>query len=157
MFLQNGWMVRSEGFNIHQNIGDPLLHVERLIDWDVDELFILDITKKNSSFDHQRYDYKNKPLQDLFAFINRIAASCSIPLSFGGRIRTLHDIEARVLNGADKICLNQALFDDLCLVNEAAKSFGSQAIVASIDYKLIDDVPIVFLSSRGDKHRYLGA
>lgn len=143
LFLQNGWMVRSEDFSIHQIIGDPLIHVERLVEWDVDELIILDITSAASSFDHARDDYKHKPVDDLLKFINRIATECSIPLSFGGRIRTLDDIERRILNGADKICLNQALFDTPGLVGEAAHHFGSQAIVASVDYKVIEGIPIV--------------
>lgn len=147
LFLQNGWMVRSEDFLIHQIIGDPLIHVERLVEWDVDELIILDISNANCSFDHAREDYKHKPVDDLLKFINRIATECCIPLSFGGRIRNLHDIEQRILNGADKICLNQVLFDNPNLVGEAAQSFGSQAIVASIDYRVIKGAPIVFSHS----------
>ncbi len=140
-------MVRSEDFSIHQIIGDPLIHVERLVEWDVDELIILDITSSDSSFDHARADYKNKPVNNLLEFINRIATECCIPLSFGGRIRNLSDIEIRIMNGADKVCLNQALFDAPNLVGEAARRFGSQAIVASIDYRIVDDAPIVFSRS----------
>lgn len=144
LFLKNGWMVRSEDFSIHQVIGDPLIHVERLVEWDVDELIILDITNDQSSFDHARSDYKHKPVDNLLAFINRIASECCIPLSFGGRIRSMDDISARILNGADKVCVNQALFDTPNLIGEAARRFGRQAIVASIDYRMVGDVPIVF-------------
>lgn len=147
LFLKNGWMVRSEDFSIHQIIGDPLIHVERLVEWDVDELIILDITNDDSSFEHAREDCKYKPVTDLLQFINRIATECSIPLSFGGRIRTLLDVETRILNGADKVCLNQALFDTPNLIGEAARRFGSQAIVASIDYQDIDGAPVVFSHS----------
>jgi cyclase len=56
----------------------------------------------------------------------------------------MQDIEARIFNGADKICVNQVLFENSKLIQEAAKSFGSQAIIASIDYKLIEGVPTVF-------------
>jgi len=113
------------------------------VEWDVDGLLLLDITSGASSFVHVLDSYKLKPFGDLLKFINRIATECSIPLSFVGRIRTLDDIETRILNGADKVCLNQALFDTPGLVGEAAHHFGSQAIVASFDYKVIEGMPIV--------------
>lgn len=139
LFLKDGWMVRSQTFSLHQYIGDPVANVERMVQWDVDELIVLDIGASESVFDHHRADYRFKPVTTALEFIERAGVQCSIPLTFGGRIRTEHDVELRILNGADKVALNSSLFDDPQLIRKAAMSFGSQAIVASIDYRHSQD------------------
>ncbi len=144
LFLKDGWMVRSEGFTTHQYIGDPVGHVKRMAQWDVDELIVLDIGDGEMTFEHHRADYHHKPVTTLLEFINGIAVQCRIPLTFGGRIRSLDDIHARILNGADKVAVNTVLADDPDLITRAARSFGSQAIVASIDYRVIDGATRVF-------------
>ncbi len=144
LFLKDGWMVRSEGFVFHQFIGDPISHVRRMVDWDVDELILLDIGEKEFSFQHQRIDYKYKPVSSLLEFINMIASECRIPLTFGGKINSIDDIKIRIQNGADKISINTLFYKNPNVIEEAAKIFGKQAIVASIDYKIIDSSPIVF-------------
>ena len=52
LFLKNGWMVRSESFRIHQIIGEPTLHAERMRQWNVDELMVLDISDGDNNFEH---------------------------------------------------------------------------------------------------------
>ena len=80
LFLKDGWMVRSEKFTIHNYIGDPVSHVRRMVDWDVDELVVLDIGSERSKFSHHRPDFKYKPVNTLYDFINLIATECRIPL-----------------------------------------------------------------------------
>ena len=46
LFLKDGYFIRSQNFKIHRPIGDPILHVKRLVDWNIDELIILDIDTK---------------------------------------------------------------------------------------------------------------
>ena len=67
-----------------------------------------------------------------------------IPLTFGGKIRTVNDAVKRIRAGADKITLNTLLFKDKDEVKKIVKNLGTQAVVASVDYKLIDKKPIVF-------------
>lgn len=145
LFLKDGWMVRSQNFDFHQYIGDPVHHVRRMVQWDVDELIVLDIGETEMSFDHHRSDYRNKPVSSTLEFINLIAAECNIPLTFGGRIQDLDGIAVRIRNGADKVSVNRMLHTSPATVTEAAKQFGSQAITASIDYRMIEDVSQVFV------------
>jgi cyclase len=67
-----------------------------------------------------------------------------MPLTFGGGIRTIDEISFRIQNGADKITLNTGAFENPKLITQAAEKYGSQAVVISIDYKIIDNQPIVF-------------
>jgi cyclase len=144
LFLQNGLMVRSETFAEHLVIGHPVSHVERLTEWDVDELIILDISREGGRYEINRDDHKLKGSQNLLEFIARIAETCAVPLTFGGQVRSLEDVHVRIRNGADKVTLNTALIESAPLVEAAARAFGSQAIVASIDYRVIDGRPRVF-------------
>lgn len=144
LFLKGGWIVRSEGFKQHQIIGDPVGHVERMVDWNVDELVVIDIDSGATSFQHHRQDLKNKPVEKLEDFIQLISTKCRIPLTFGGGVSSIEDI-AKIINcGADKVVLNRLFHNDSSVITKAAKFFGSQALVLSVDYKFINDDYYVF-------------
>ena len=138
-------MVRSETFSFHQAIGDPVHHVRRMVQWDVDELIVIDIGEQEMAFGHDRLDYRNKPVTTLFDFIRLIAIECRIPLTFGGRIRTVEDVRARIQNGADKVTVNTLLADQPLEIGRMAETFGSQAIVASVDYRVVDGATQVYV------------
>jgi len=147
LFLKDGWMVRSQQFNEHQYIGDPVHHVQRMMQWDVDELVVLDIGTKAFSFEHHRTDYRHKPVNSLLEFLAMIAVTCNLPLTFGGHISSLERVRECIQHGADKVSINTALMDRPNLVTDAAREFGSQAVVASIDYRILD---------RGQARAYVG-
>ena len=65
--------------------------------------------------------------------LREVAKVCYMPLSFGGRIRSIADIELRIANGADKVVINTAALADPGFVTEASRRFGAQCIVVSID------------------------
>ena len=131
-------MVRSQGFDTHQVIGHPLTHVTRMTQWDVDELIVIDISENANSYEIFRDDQKFKGAGDLLQFIASVAETCAMPLAFGGNIRSVEDVHARILNGADKITVNSMLVDAPAAVTEASRKFGAQAIVASIDYRMVE-------------------
>ena len=137
-------MVRSESFSIHQVIGNPVHHVERMIQWDVDELIVIDISAGETIFDFARDDYRHRGPKNLGEFIAMISSECRIPLTFGGRIRSFEDVRQRIQSGADKVTINRALFEQPALVTEAANAFGRQAVVASIDYRVVDGLAEIY-------------
>ncbi|RJQ83015.1 MAG: imidazole glycerol phosphate synthase subunit HisF [Desulfobacteraceae bacterium] len=134
LLLKHGLIVRSQCFAVHQVIGNPMSTVQRFSDWNVDELIVLDISRGGQSHDLRRDDlqqqYAGTTALDVLA---EIAKVCFMPLSFGGRIRTIEDIEKRLAAGADKVTLNTAALENPAFLEEAARRFGTQCIVASID------------------------
>ncbi len=140
LLLKHGVIVRSQLFKVHQVIGNPMSTVERYSQWNVDELVILDISRGEDKHDLRRDDiqqsYGGEKALDV---LKAIAEVCFMPLTFGGRIRSIKDIELRLAAGADKVSLNTAAFDDPDFIEKAAKRFGSQCIVASIDAQLKKD------------------
>lgn len=135
LLLKNGLIVRSQLFTVHQIIGNPMSTVERFSHWNVDELVLLDI----SQGDH--HDLRRDDLQQHYAgtsalaVLRSVAKVCFMPLAFGGKIRTVEDVRERLAAGADKCVLNTAAVEDPGLITAAAKAFGSQCVVVSIDAK----------------------
>lgn len=138
LLLMNGQLVRSETFTFHQIIGNPIHEVERFNDWSVDELIYLDISR-NAQYDLGRDDKKIHGLKDRYGILDAISRRCFMPLTWGGRIQSVEDMHQCFQHGADKITLNTFAYRSPNLIGEAAKVFGSQAIVASIDAKRHDN------------------
>ena len=135
LLLKNGWLVQSKGFKRYQNLGNPITSVKRLSEWASDELVYLDISREDH-YDMRRDDIKHANRHDIFEIISDVSKMAFMPITVGGRIRSLRDIEKRLLVGADKISLNTKALDEPGFITRAAREFGSQCIVVSIDVKL---------------------
>lgn len=134
LLLKNGVIVRSQLFKVHQVIGNPMSTVERYSHWNVDELVILDISTGDAGHDLRRDDIQQRYEGDtVLDVLREVAKVCFMPLTFGGGIRSIDDIGARLAAGADKVTINTAAIDDPSFVSRAAERFGSQCIVVSID------------------------
>jgi len=138
LLLQNGQLVRSELFSIHQAIGNAVNQALRYNDWSVDELIYLDISR-NGTYAAWRDDQRIKSPTNSLSLLEALSKTCFMPLTFGGGIRDVDQMRASFAAGADKITLNTAALRTPELVTEGATRFGSQAIVVSIDAKLGDD------------------
>src|SRR5690606_6658373 len=86
-----------------------------------DELVFLDITAT-----HEARDI-------MIDMVRRVADSVFIPFTVGGGIRSVEDMRAILLAGADKVSINSAAVANPALISEAAKRFGSQCVVVAID------------------------
>lgn len=134
LLLRNGWLVQSKLFKRYQNLGNPISAVKRLSEWASDELIYLDITS-DDSYDMRRDDLGHPNRHSIFEIIEDVSKVAYMPITVGGRIRTLQDIEKRLSLGADKVAINTIAIEDPQFVETAAKEFGSQCIVISIDVK----------------------
>ncbi len=133
LLLKHGVIVRSQNFKMHQVIGNPMSTVERFSSWNVDELVLLDISR-DDVHDLRRDDiqqnYKGTKFLDV---LDAVSPVCFMPLTVGGRIRSVGDIDDRLQRGADKVTLNSEAFARPEFISEAANRFGSQCVVVSID------------------------
>lgn len=134
LFLKNGHLVRSERFEFHQLLGDPLHQVDRINSWSADELIYVDISNEEV-YDLRRDDMRIKRMNDIYDIISHVSKTCFIPLTFGGNIRTIEDIRKRLKLGADKVIINTITHLNPLFITEAADKFGSQCIVVGIDVK----------------------
>jgi cyclase len=121
--VKDGRVVKGTRFVNLRDAGDPA-EVAALYDQQgADELVFLDITAS-----HERR-------QILMDVVRRTAEMAFTPLTVGGGVRTVDDIRALLLAGADKVSLNTAAVERPELITEAAERFGSQCIVLAIDAK----------------------
>ncbi|HLJ52977.1 MAG TPA: imidazole glycerol phosphate synthase subunit HisF [Rhizomicrobium sp.] len=121
--VKDGRVVKGIKFEQLRDAGDP---VEQAMIYDAagaDEICFLDITAS-----HERRG-------TLLDAVRRTADVCFMPLTVGGGVRTLDDIRALLLAGADKVAINTEAVRRPEFVREAARKFGSQCIVAAIDAK----------------------
>tara|TARA_Y100000591_G_C21821285_1_gene693771 strand:+ start:202 stop:996 length:795 start_codon:yes stop_codon:yes gene_type:complete len=137
LFLKDNFLVRSEKFDLHQRLGNPVAQVERYNDWNVDELIYLDISKgKNSIVSNKLNSSLFDNIYECKNIIEYVSSKCFMPLTFGGGIRTLNDAEKCFFYGADKISINHQAIKSPNFIGELARNFGSQAIVVSVDIKI---------------------
>src|SRR5210317_1278858 len=123
--VANGRVVKGVNFVDLVDAGDP---VDAAIAYDAagaDELCFLDITAT----------HENRAT--MFDVVTRTAEHCYIPLTVGGGVRTVADVRALLLAGADKVSFNSAAVANPDVVTDAADQFGSQCIVVAIDAKTV--------------------
>jgi cyclase len=108
-----------------RNVGDPVELALRYNEQGADEMVFFDITASA----HGR--------KTMIEVIERVAEKCFMPLTVGGGIREVDDMQAMLRAGADKISINSAALATPGLICAGAEKFGSQCIVVSIDCKKI--------------------
>jgi len=149
LFIKNGHIIRSENFSQHKIIGNVVNEVRRYNEWDIDELIYIDISR-TANHDSGRTDHKIERVESIEEIIKLVAKECFMPLTFGGGIRSVSDIDKFLHNGADKVIVNTLLFESPEIVKEAVQKWGSQAIVACLDYRVINN-EIYFYTNFGSK------
>lgn len=147
LYIKNGFIIRSETFSSHKIIGNVVNEVRRYNEWNVDELVYIDISREDS-YDTKREDHKIERVKSIDQILELVSKECFMPLTFGGGIRNYQTIYKYLKNGADKVVLNTMIHENPDQVIQAIKNFGAQAIVASLDYRIIDD-QIIFYSNYG--------
>jgi imidazole glycerol-phosphate synthase subunit HisF len=153
VLLRNGWIVQSKGFSHYKNLGNPVTSVKRLSEWASDEIIYIDISN-NDSYDTKRDDQGYENRDNFLDIIKDVSEVAFMPITVGGKIRTMKDIEDRLLFGADKVCLNTAALDNIALISEASKEFGSQCIVISIDVRETLEGCKVYSNSKKEVTQY---
>ncbi len=123
--VDNGRVVKGVQFVDIRDAGDPVEVANRYDQQGADEITFLDITA--SSDDRET----------MVHVVEEVASQVFIPLTVGGGIRTIEDIQRMLKAGADKISINTAAVKDPEFVRRAAEQFGSQCIVVAIDAKQI--------------------
>jgi len=121
--VKDGRVVKGVHFLDLRDAGDPVLCATAYDGAGADELCFLDITAS----------HEDRAI--LLDVVQRTAQACFMPLTVGGGVRTLDDIRALLLAGADKVSIMTAAVANREIVREAAQKFGSQCIVVAIDAK----------------------
>ena len=123
--VADGRVVKGVNFVDLRDAGDPVDAARAYDAAGADEICFLDI--------HATHENRGT----MFDMVRRTAEQCYIPLTVGGGVRTVDDVRALLLAGADKVSFNSAAVANPDVVREAADQFGSQCIVCAIDAKTV--------------------
>jgi len=123
-----------------RDAGDPVESAKAYDAQGADELVFLDITASSDG---------RGIMHDVVA---RTAEQCFMPLTVGGGLRTVADIEAMLKSGADKVSINTAAIKDPQLIRSASDRFGAQCIVLAIDAKREPDGHSWRVYTHGGRH-----
>ena len=121
--VKNGRVVKGINFVDLQDAGDPVEQAKIYSDGGADEICFLDITASNENRD------------TIYEVVKKTSKKCFVPLTVGGGVRSIEDINKLLNSGADKVSINTAAVKNSNVVVESSKKFGSQCIVVAIDAK----------------------
>lgn len=142
--VKDGKVVKGTNFINLRDAGSAVELAERYYQEGADELVFLDITASIE---------KRKTLIQL---VKDVSSVIRIPFTVGGGISDIKDISDLLNNGADKISLNTSAIKNPKLISDAAKRFGSQAIVVAVDVKKISDNYKVFIKGGSEETEWEG-
>ncbi len=121
--VKNGRVVKGINFVDLQDAGDPVEQAKIYSEDGADEICFLDITASNENRD------------TIYDVVEKTSKKCFVPLTVGGGVRSVEDINKLLNCGADKVSINTAAVQNPEVVVESSKKFGSQCIVVAIDAK----------------------
>ena len=121
--VKNGRVVKGINFVDLKDAGDPVEQAKIYSDGGADEICFLDITASNENRD------------TIYDIVKETSKKCFVPLTVGGGVRSVEDINKLLNCGADKVSINTAAVQNAEVVVESSKKFGSQCIVVAIDAK----------------------
>jgi cyclase len=143
--VKDGRVVKGVNFVNLVDAGDPVEAAKAYDAAGADELCFLDITAT----------HEGRGI--MLDVVRRTAEACFMPLTVGGGVRTLEDIRALLLAGADKVSINSAAVANRQFVKEAAEKFGSQCIVVAIDAKEVSPGKFEIFTHGGRKETGIDA
>ncbi len=124
--IRDGRVVKGVNFEGVRDVADPVDMARFYNDTGADELVFYDITASVEG-------------RALFAdLLTRVASEVCIPLTVGGGINTLDDFDRVLKCGADKVSVNSGAIRDPSIIGRAAKKYGDQCVVLSMDIKRVD-------------------
>lgn len=133
LLLRDGRMVKGVRFADYRDTGNPKTAVRIYSAQDADELVFLDIQASLQS------------RQVLVEILREAATECFMPLAAGGGIRTIEDVRELLRAGADKVVVTTAAVTHPQILGEIAECFGTQSLVAGIDYRYEGDSAKVWI------------
>jgi cyclase len=135
LLVKDGLLVQSVNFKNFYPIGKPQFTIDLISRWDIDEIFLLNISGNRSDM-----KFNNN-------LIKSFAKKCFVPLTIGGGVDSVSFAKKLISYGADKILINSSCIENPNIIYELSKVFGSQCIVVGIDVKKIKDKHYVFKNS----------
>ena len=124
ILISEGDLIKTKNFHDRKYIGDPLNAIRIFNQKKADEIIILDIDAYS----------KQTPIN--FDLIEKMANESRMPISYGGGIKSIDEIDTLIKSGIEKVISSSLFFQDFSTLQKAIYKFGSQSISICLDYRL---------------------
>tara|TARA_B100000941_G_C28437778_1_gene517952 strand:+ start:110 stop:823 length:714 start_codon:yes stop_codon:yes gene_type:complete len=125
--VKNNFVIKGINFEGLRKIGDPLKLAKKYYEEKIDEIMFIDAVAS-------LYDRNN-----LFNIIDQSTKEIFCPITLGGGIRSLEDIDKALKSGADKVAINSHAIENPQFIKQAVENFGSSTILVNIEAKKINN------------------
>lgn len=132
--VDDGRVKKGVNFVNLTDVGDPVEIAAEYQKQGADELVFLDISATNQK------------RQTTINMVEKVSRQVFMPLTIGGGIKSVADMDRLLKAGADKIAINSAAVNNPQLISQGAQKFGNQCIVVAIDVKKIADKYVVYVN-----------
>jgi N-acetyl sugar amidotransferase len=124
LLLSHNTFVKTKNFKNEVYVGDPLNVISIFNEFEVDEIMLIDI------------DNSRKGFVGNLNFLELLARELHLPLTYGGGLGTIEEVDAVIRAGFEKVLINSALIENEELVNSVVSKYGSQAVIGGLDYRI---------------------
>lgn len=122
LLLKDSGLVKSFNFDKHKYVGDPLNAVKIFNEKSADELILFDIDNSLNSNNIN------------FDFLKKFSKQCRMPVTYGGNLRSLNDVEKIINIGFERVAFSLSILNNLQLLKDTINKIGSQSVVVVVDY-----------------------
>ena len=138
LLYKDGRLVKGVKYKNYRDVGDSISAIKIYNNQLADELILINISENINEID---LFFKN--------VVKNCAKNCFVPLTAGGKISKLEQIEMLLKSGSDKVLITSQAAKDINFLKLASKNFGNQCIVVGVEYKFIkDDYYVTFQNSK---------
>ena len=123
LLLRDDYFIKTKNFQGETYIGDPINSLRIFNDLEVDEIAIFDLDKS----------VKKENIN--FELLKKISSECFMPVTQGGGVKNLEDVQKIFSLGIEKIAFNSLIFENFEIFKNVCNHYGAQSVVASIDIK----------------------
>ncbi len=139
LLWRDSWLIQSKNFKHTNSVGSAMTAIDFFNTWAIDEIVLLDVTRKQENRELFHHD------------LLELSKRCFVPLAVGGWVHTADDVRRLLTEGADKVIVNTDAMLDESLLPTAAKRFGNQCMVVSIDAKRAENGTHEVFIDRGSR------
>ena len=143
--IKNEYVIKGIHLEGLRKVGNPKDLIQKYYKEGIKEIMIMDCVAslygRNSLFD----------------FLKEISNECFVPITIGGGLKTINDVELALHSGADKVYINSELVRNPSVISEIIKMYGSQVLVAGVDAKKISETNWKVLIESGREETGLDA
>jgi len=135
LLISGNGFVKTRNFDSQVYVGDPLNVISIFNKFEVDEIVLIDIGNSRNGRLHN------------VEFLSKLSSEMHLPLTYGGGLNKMVEVDEIIRAGFEKVLINSAVVQNPDFVAEVVRKYGAQAVVGGLDYRVVDEKLVPYVSS----------